>query len=107
MTGKQVVKALDLRETDRRLNVRQAIVVADDRMPVPMLLGHSLVLEQSDLLREIIVVGRDHAPLSGRDHLVAVEAEGGDVGKRPDRLAANLGAMGLRGVFVAEWSVPT
>ena len=94
-----------MRETDGRLDVRQTIVVADDRVPVSMLFGHSLVLEQSDLLREIIVVSRNHASLSGRDHLVAVEAEGGDVGKRAYRLAANLGTVRLRRVFDDEQSV--
>ena len=55
---------------------------------------------------ELFVVGGDHASFAGRDDLVAVEGEGGDVSQTSGRLAMIPGAMRLRGVLDDDEAAP-
>ena len=75
----QFILVYHLSTTDRRLQIGHAVVEADDGMIVAALLGHAVVAQRGGLFRPLLVIGDDHAPLTGRNDLVGIEAEAADI----------------------------
>src|ERR687892_2610268 len=85
----QLVQALDLGDSDRRLQVREAIVE-----PETVVIHLTIVLRRAALvafarypLRDLLVRRDEHASLAGRHLLVRVEGEDRDVPRCPDLAA--------------------
>src|SRR6516164_6579946 len=80
-------------------DIRHAIVVADDWMPIASVWVHSLAAIEPELRGKRVIVGCDHAALAGRQNFVSVEAEGCTRSDRADRPAAVLRSVRLCRVF--------
>src|SRR5207245_466918 len=87
----------ELREADRRRDLRHPVVEADE--DVLVLRGLAVVPEEPGLLRDPVVVGDDHAAFAGRHVLRGVEREARGVAEVARLLAVVLRAGGLGGVL--------
>src|SRR5215472_18812123 len=68
-------KLLHLRHPYRSLKVGHAVVEADHLVPVASLGIHAVVAEESEPVRERVVVSDAHPALARGDDLVAIEGE--------------------------------
>src|SRR5688572_7389744 len=75
LDGLQLPRPLHLRKTHRGLERGHAIVEPDDRVPVAALGIRAVSPQLPHASDQIGIVRRDHPPLAGGHHLVAVEAE--------------------------------
>src|SRR6266536_6447485 len=93
-----LVKLLQLREPDRSLNVRPAIVHAKPNVmepPTSSIVGPALIAEAAQQLPLLLGVGRDDATYASRHLLVRIEGEDRGRPMRSERTAAILRAKGL------------
>src|SRR6516164_10825107 len=80
-------------------DIRHAVVVADDWMPIATVGVHSLAAIQPELCRKFVVVGGDHAALARCNNFVSVEAESCTRSDRTNRPGPILRSVRLRRVF--------
>ena len=90
----QPVELLELRQTERRRDVREPVVVADLVVVVGEAREAGLGREVARPPGERLVVGDDHPAAAGRDELVAVEAERAEPADRAD-VPARVLALGV------------
>src|SRR5271166_2869677 len=112
----QTVQPIQLGKTDGRLNIGNAMVVTDlgiafepgRRPSMPVIVGqrHALLTQAAQLLGQARIIGGDHAPFGGGDHLARMQAEDTDVGQRPDRTAVAAAAEGAGGIIQHVQPVP-
>src|SRR5581483_4330710 len=88
----------ELRTAERGLHARETEVVAR-LLVVETGSLEGEVAKQPQALGQRRVLGDDHAALAGRDHLVGVEAEAGEMAERPDPPAPDGGAVRLGAVL--------
>ena len=100
--GQELVRALELREADGGADVRHAVVVADDVVPVFAGIGEALAAELEGQAVGRRVAHDDHAAFAGGDRLIAEETEAGGVAERAHVPVADLGAEGFGAVFDDE-----
>src|SRR6516225_4575830 len=93
------VNTFELSTSNRCGDIRHAIVVADDWMPIATVRVHSLAAIEPELRRKFVVVGCDHAAYASCHNLVSVEAEGCTRSDRADRPAPILRSVRLCRVF--------
>ena len=84
---------------DRRLQVGDAIVVADPLVPVGAVGRHAVIAQQPQRGRKLLRIGEAHAAFARGDDLVGVEGEAGDVAELPDRPAGVARAVRFRAVL--------
>src|SRR5207245_4960902 len=87
----------ELREADRRGDLRHPVVEADE--DVLILRRLAVMPEQPGPLRDPVVVGYDHTAFAGRHVLRGVEREARGVAEVARLLAVILRPGGLRGVL--------
>src|SRR5262245_34576400 len=87
-------------------NIRHAVVVADDRMPIATVRVHSLPAIQPELCRKFVIVGGDHAALARRHNFVSIEAESCALSDRANRPGPVLRSVRLRRVFYYVKVIP-
>ncbi len=98
--GEQVVELLELTDPDRGREVVEAVVVPVARVIEPAVgVRPALVPEAREQLPLFLGAGRHHPALAGRDLLVGVEREHGEMAVRADRRASVLGPQRLAGVL--------
>src|SRR3954470_24373220 len=99
-----VIRLLELSDSDRGANVRHAVVVTDSVVPVLLHRRDGLGLEMISFLDDFVVVADHHAALAGCDRFISEKAEGRHVAKSPDMLAPILGPEGLGAVLNKQQS---
>src|SRR5258708_20227351 len=77
------VNAFELSTSNCCGDIRHAVVVADDWMPITTVRVHPLPAKQPELCRKFVIVGGDHAALARRNNFVSVEAESCTRSDRP------------------------
>src|SRR5688572_13744892 len=85
LTGDKLVEPLELSESESGLQVGHPEVPAELFVYEPAPRLHVEIAKISALLGELVIVGDDHPAFTGRDVLVRVKAESGDVAERSAR----------------------
>src|SRR5271165_5319469 len=80
-------------------DIRHAVVVANDRMPIATVRVHSLPSIQPELCCKFVIVGGDHAALASRHNFVSIEAESCTRSDRANRPGLVLRSVRLCRVF--------
>src|SRR5579885_213472 len=81
LTCQETFDLFQLRQAQRRADVRHPIVVADYVVPVLTVRGQSLSFEMYSPRVQRLVVRGHHPSFPGGDRLVAIETVSGDVSK--------------------------
>src|SRR5882762_2127226 len=97
--GDNVIECLKLATAYRSLQVGQAEVVADNVVPIALVLPHSVISENAAAFRKLIVSRQNHAPFTGGDRLGGVEAKGAGTADGPREAAFVAREGGLGGVL--------
>ena len=73
--GDDVIECLKLATAYRSLQVSQAEVVADNVVPISLVLPHPVISESAAAFRKLIVSRQNHAAFAGGDRLCGMEAK--------------------------------
>ena len=100
-----MVEPLHLREADGGLEVRHAVVVARDDVPIAAAFFHPVIAEDGHAFHQLRVVCRHHATFACGDDFVGEKREATDITNCPDFSPAILRAESFGGVFHHEDAV--
>ena len=83
--GNDLIDRLKLAAAYRCLKIGQAEIVADNVVPIALVLAHSVIAENTAACGKRIVSRHDHSAFAGGDRFRGMEAEGADMPDGPGK----------------------